>query len=129
MTQLLIFPDVEALAVQALNADFVTRMPGVKWSTKVPNPRPDKFGRLMRSGGPRETLITENASLIVEGWAAQEADAIAILNLARAILFEQDGTLFGVTETGGPTNLPDPTTSQVRYTALLGVRVRGTVTA
>lgn len=126
---LVVFPDVEALVVTALNAAFATRMSGVRWSTKVPNPRPDEFGRVLRTGGPAETLVTENAQITLEGWALTEARASAILNLGRAIAFEFNGTLFGVTEIGGPINLPDPDSSQYRYTATLGVRARGTVTA
>jgi hypothetical protein len=126
---LLIMPDVEKLVVEALNAEFGTRKPAVKWSTKVPNPRPAAFGRVLRTGGPMETLVSENAQITLEGWAGTEAVALDILNLARAIAFDFDGTLFGVTEIGGPANLPDPTTSQCRYTATLGVRARGTVTA
>lgn len=124
-----IFPDVEDLTRLALNAAFATRMPGVLWHTKVPGTRPAEFGRVMRTGGPAETLVTENAQITLEGWAGTEARALEILNLARGIVFEFDGQLFGVTEFGGPVNLPDPSSSQCRYTATLGVRARGTVTA
>jgi hypothetical protein len=126
---LILFSDVEAAVRAELNSEFATRMPDVRWGTKIPNPRPAAFGRLLRLGGPKETLISEMAHISLEGWAYDEVDAIAILNLGRAVLNAQDGTLFGVTEISGPNNLPDPTTSQVRYTQLFGVRMRGAVTA
>lgn len=129
MEQLAILPDVEALAVAVLNAEFQTRMPGVKWGTKVPTQRPVKFGRVMLSGGAEETMVTDQVQIIVEGWANLETDAFAITSLARSILCAVEGTLFGGFGIALPANLPDPTTSQTRYTALVGVRVRGTITA
>jgi hypothetical protein len=122
--ELVIFPDVESLAIQAIMADG--RRGTTKWATQVPNPRPDEFGRLMRFGGPRETIVSEHAQLILEGWAQTETRALAILNFGRAILASQDGPLFGYSELSGPSNLPDPTTDQIRYTCNVSVRVRGT---
>lgn len=129
MGALIVFPDVEGLLVAALNAAFADRMPDVRWGTKVPATRPDRFGRVMRVGGPRESLISENATVVLEGWAKRESDAVAILNLGRAVVFGLDGQLFGASEPGGPANLPDPTTDQIRYTSTLAVRARATVTA
>lgn len=128
--ELVLFGDVESAVVKALNAEFATRMPGVKWSTRKPSTVPAAgFGRVLRTGGPRESLVSENASITLEGWHPDETTALGILNLGRAILNAQDGPLFGVTEYGGPINLPEPGTSQVRFTAMFGVRARGTVTA
>lgn len=133
MVQLVVSPDVEALAVMALNAEFDTRMPGVRWGTKVPNPRPALFGRVMLSGGTGETMISDQVQLILEGWAddgpTAEKDAGDIVRLGIAVIRSLDGILFGGFTIGAPSNLPDPTTSQTRYTALVGVRVRGTVLA
>lgn len=122
--------DVEQLVIDALDADFATTYAdhenGIPPAgTKTPNPRPTWFVRVMRSGGPRETLISENAWVILEAWAGTEQDAIDLLNRARAVLAAQDGPLFGYGESGGPTNLPDPRTDQIRYTALVTVRARG----
>jgi len=127
MDQLLGFPDIEALVVQLYNTELTAREPGVQASTRVPDPRPAEFIRVIRFGGPRESLISENAQIIVEAWATTEARAAALLNLARAILNAQDGQLFGCTEISGPNNLPDPTTSEVRYTQNFGIRSRAIV--
>lgn len=129
----LIMPaDVEQLAIDVLTAQFDAHFggsPKVPVGTRVPNPRPARFLRLNRSGGPRETLISEQAWLILEGWGSDEVEALEVLNFARAVLAAQDGTLFGYGESGGPTNLPDPRTDQIRYTALVTVRARGTALA
>lgn len=127
--ELIVFADVEGLVIQILNDALATPFPEVKASTKVPTSRPDEFIRVSRAGGPKETLISENATIIVEAWAQTETRAIAILNYARAVLNAQDDVIFGVTEISGLNNLPDPTTSQTRYTQTFGVRSRGAVTA
>lgn len=129
MSELIIFPDVEQLCIDALDAGFEALGDPARWSTSVPDPRPAEFGRILRTGGPQETLISENATIVVEGWAATESRALAIANFGRAVLLAQDGTLFGATVPGGLGNLPDPTTSQIRYTLTMGVRVRGSVHA
>lgn len=125
--ELVVFQDVEALAIQAINSD--SRRGSTKWSTQVPNPRPNEFGRLMRFGGAQSTMVAENAELILEGWAQTETRALQIVNFGRAILATQDGALFGFQEISGPNNLPDPTTSQIRYTCNVSIRARGTVVA
>lgn len=126
---LILMPDVEALTVTALNQGFATRMPGVTWATKIPNPKPEKFGRIILAGGVEETIVTDQANLLVEGWAEKEADAVAICALARSILLSLDGELFGGLTVALPANLPDPTTSHTRYTCTVGIRVRATITA
>lgn len=124
---LILFPDIEALVIAVVNADFATSFTGVTASTK--NQGADEYLKVTRTGGPRETLISERAQLLLEAYSPSEVRAIAILGRARALLFAQAGTIFGVNEISGPANLPDPLTSQIRYTQLLGVRTRGTVSA
>ena len=127
MGQLVVMPDVESLAVDALNTGFAAVMPGVSWGTRIPNPRPERFGRVILSGGSQETIISDQARLLIEGWSENEADAQRICALGRAILLAQDSHLFGGTTIATPSNLPDPRTSHTRYTAMIGVRVRATI--
>lgn len=122
VADLIVFPDVEDLAISVLNTDGRS---GVSWYGRVPAARPDEFGRVLRVGGVRETLISDAAELVLEAWAQTDARAVEILNLGRAILAAQDAVLFGCREISGPANLPDPTTDQVRYTLTIQIRVRG----
>jgi hypothetical protein len=121
-----VLPDVELLVCTALT----TALPLVGFGpihvgTQIPNPRPDSFVRVIRAGGTKESLVSEQAWVIVEAYAPMERDASYLLSICRAILHAQDGPLFGAFEVSGPVNLPDPTTSQVRYTQTLGIRARG----
>lgn len=126
MADLIIFPDVEAATVGELSAALTIRLPGVGIGTRL---QPGDFIRVTRTGGPKETLISEQAIVLLESYSEDETRAERNLAVARAVLNSQDGLIFGVEEFSGPANLPDPTTSQTRYTQTFGVRVRGSVTA
>lgn len=128
MADLIIFPDVEAATVGELSAALTGRLPGVGIGTRL-QPGDGDFIRVTRTGGPKETLISEQAIVLLESYSEDETRAERNLAVARAVLNSQDGLIFGVEEFSGPANLPDPTTSQTRYTQTFGVRVRGSVTA
>lgn len=123
--------DVEAVlprdAEQAVRDYLLPYLGGVPVSSRVPNPRPSTWLRIVRTGGVMETLVSDRAQIAVEAWADNEDDAIDLLNLARAWLLRADGRVFGAVEASGPGNLPDPTTAQIRYTMSIWVRIRGTV--
>lgn len=120
-------PDVEALVIDALAENLPLVGISVPVGTRVPNPRPPTFVRVLRAGGTKETLVSEQAWVIVEAYAVLERDASDLLSYCRGILHAQDGgPLFGTFEVSGPVNLPDPTTSLVRYTQTVGIRARGT---
>jgi hypothetical protein len=117
-----LFPDIESLVCGHLRARLASPPPiGVR----VPQTRPPEFIRVLRTGGVKETLISEAAQITVEAWAQTEQRASLLLSTCRAILNAADDTLFGVREFSGPANLPDPTTAQIRYTMSFQVRARG----
>jgi hypothetical protein len=129
VAEIITFPDVETLVVSVLNTTFPTRgETSLKASTRVPNPRPAEFVKVLGGGGLDETKVSEAALITIEGWAATEARAFEICELARAILRSQDGDIRGVRGFSYPQNLPDPATKQVRYTSTGDVRVWGTTT-
>jgi len=115
------FPDVELAVCEALRVPLV----GVPVVADVPAARPAEFIRVLRTGGPRETLRTEAAQITVEGWAGSKQRAKFLLNRCRAILNRSEGALFGVIELSGPADLPDPTTAQIRYTMSFQIRAHG----
>jgi hypothetical protein len=120
-----VFQDTEVLVVDALTTGLAQVNMSVPVGTRVPNPRPDSFVRVVRAGGTRETIVSEQAWIIMEAYAVQETDASYLLSVCRAILHAQEEPIFGTFEVSGPVNLPDPTTSQVRYTQTFGIRARG----
>lgn len=117
------FPDAEKVVRQYL---LPLMAPGTKIASRVPNPRPPVWLRVMRTGGARESRFVDRPQITLEGWGPDEDTASKMLEDARTFLNAAGGQIFGVEEVGGPANLPDPTTAQIRYTMTLWVRIRGT---
>lgn len=131
MAEVILFPDVEGLLADYLRAELGSR-PGytdMSVSTKIPNPRPERFVRVMRTGGSTPSLVVDDATILVEAWANKESDAVALAQLCRGLMRVLDvvsGVQFYRVDTfSAPANLPDPNSGQVRYTATYAVRVRG----
>ena len=128
MGEVIVFPDAEQLVAGYLSSQLDGRPVG----TRVPNPRPDRFHVVKRTGGPRATLVTDAAQLTVESWSIVESQAATDAQMARALILALPGeTLDGqqviaVTEFSGPANLPDPASGQPRYSQTLAVHLRGT---
>jgi hypothetical protein len=133
MSEVIVFPDVEAIVISYLNAEFAARSETARASTKVPKSRPTKFVRVLRTGGPSE-FIMDRAQLTLEAWANKATDAIALMQLTRGLMnrinqVTYNGTtyqFYAPQEFSGPANLPDPDSSQERYTETFSVGVRGT---
>lgn len=121
-----VFPDGEQLVI-----DWLRDRLDVPVEPKVPNPRPASWVKVTRVGGPRRDLVTDHPMLVVEAWDDDDADARDLLQLARAHVDAMRGqviddvTVYGITEVGGPANLPDPTSDQPRWTFTVQVAIRG----
>lgn len=124
MAEAVLFRDVEALVCTFLRKPLLGT---IQIGIRAPNPRPAEFIRILRTGGPKETLVSEAAQITVEAWAQTEARASLLLSQCRALLNAADETIYGVREFSGPANLPDPLSGQIRYTQSFQVRARGTV--
>lgn len=122
-----LFPDTVGAAAAYLN-DIM----GPPVVTHVPNPRPDSFITLRRTGGPRETLVSDGAQITVESWGPDDETAHDNAQTARAYLHAVAGTVvedvqfYRVDELAGPVNLPDPESAQSRFTFTVVVGARGT---
>lgn len=120
-------PDAVALFCSALNAVITEPVVG----ETVPDDRPAAFVLIRRVGGPRASIVSDRPQLVVEAWAGSPGDAhdlcqqarTELHNLARTVV---DGVqVYGIDEVGGPAFLPDPTSSQDRYTFSAVAHVRG----
>lgn len=121
-----LFPDTAAAA-----AAYLDSVLSVAVVTHVPNPRPDEFVTLRRTGGPRETLVSDGAQITVESWGPDDETAHDNAQTARAYLHAAAGTViegvqfYRVDELAGPVNLPDPESAQSRFTFTVIVGARG----
>jgi len=125
---MVLFPDIEELLCTWLR----TELGDIPVGNKMPNPRPDPFVLIQRHGGVRQTVVTDAAQVGLECWAGRDYEAHDLLQRCRALLLYRlpgqilDGhTVYRVDEMGGPSNLPDPTSSMPRWVMELQVHVRG----
>jgi metal-dependent amidase/aminoacylase/carboxypeptidase family protein len=124
----IVFPD--AVAVCCTYLDGVLLEPV---RSKVPNPRPDAFYTVTRTGGPKRNLVTDEAQITVEAWGPDDETAHDMAQAARAYLNAMVGQtvngapVYRVDELAGPANIPDPLSEQPRYSQSFAVAIRGEV--
>lgn len=132
VSELIRFPDVEAVMIAFLNDRLTADGDTARARGKVPNPRPARFVRVMRTGGPAESFWADRPQVTVEAWDNDESAAETLANTCRS--YVQSAYLAGdmrgipvydLAEFGGPQRLPDPTTGQVRYTFTFSIVLRG----
>jgi hypothetical protein len=118
------FPDIEDLLTEYLGAALGVPA-GTRSSTEA------KYLRILRTGGPAPTRVTDSPQVTVEAYDTFESGALRLLGWARRALADLPGTelagwsVKSVTEMGGPANLPDPNSTSKRYTMTAVVQIRG----
>ncbi len=96
----------------------------------VPSARPARFVTVQRTGGPRETMVTEAAQLTVDAWGSSQADAHDLSQQARRAIHGLPGVTVGgvgfyaVAELGGPQFVPDPDSEQARFRFTVSIHCR-----
>lgn len=124
MAQTLHFPDIEEL----LSAHLGTVL-GVPAGTRSSSAA--RYVRILRTGGPAPTRVTDSPQVTVEAYDTRESSALALLGEARRALADLPGTelsgwaVKSFTEFGGPANLPDPNSTSHRYTLTAVIQIRG----
>lgn len=89
---------------------------GVNVSTRVPNPRPNRFVRVTRAGGRRDYGI-DHMLLIVECWSKNEGqaeqDAIRVDDILRSA--HEESNIIASWSGGTIACFPDPDVPDHRY--------------
>jgi len=122
--QTLEFPDIEDLLSTYLG-DALAVPVGTQAAAGT------KFVRVLRTGGPAPTRVTDSPQVTVEAYHSLESGAVTLLGRARRALADLPGTeldgwaVKSVVELGGPANLPDPNSQLHRYTYSAVVQIRG----
>jgi hypothetical protein len=127
MSEVITFPDTASLVITHLNANLTPSVHG-----RIPNPRPATFVTVIRTGGPKRNIVTDQAQITVESWAASDVAAMALAQQARGLLNALSGQsisgvpVYRVDELSGPADLPDPLSDQSRCSQSFTVALRGT---
>lgn len=139
--EVIVFPDATLLFADYLRDELADRgYTGLHVGTRIPNPRPAQFVRVLRTGGTQRNVIVDETQLTVECWASSEKAAQDMAQLARALIVAArgqvlDGTpvyrVVDITGPGslpsGPVHTPDPLSGQERYSFSMLVACRGAV--
>lgn len=123
-----VFGDATAAVVGLL----ATALSPTQVHSRVPATRPDEFVTALRVGGARRNVVVDDATVLVEAWAAGVDRAHDLAQLARAAVHAAHGDRVGpqsllvcdTAEFAGPAMQPDPLTSQARYTLTVQVSLR-----
>jgi hypothetical protein len=140
-TEVIVFPDATELFADHLRVELDERgYTDLHVGTRIPNPRPDRFVRVLRTGGTRRNLVVDESQLTIEAWAESEQVAQDMAQLARAIVGAARGDVLDgvpiyrvddVTGPGalpsGPVYTPDPISQQPRFSFSMLVACRGAV--
>lgn len=121
MTEVIVFPDAEAVLVAALKPVL-----GVPVVTRVPVTRPPSFVRLVRVGGSEPNLITDRATVVFECWAENAPDASDLASLTRGhvkALVPDSFRRYRLI--AGPQSFPDPASETPRYQFTVQLDQRG----
>lgn len=124
----ILFSDIEAALVGWLR-DILDLPHSVHG--RVPNPRPERFITVQRTGGPRLNLVTDAPLVTFETWDVDTDDAAAAAAVVRAHVLAArnvrtpNGTLIHrVEELSGPFLLPD-VSREARYAWNVRIGTRG----
>ncbi|MFD0078233.1 hypothetical protein ACFVIY_38030 [Streptomyces sp. NPDC127166] len=125
----MLMPDAVAVTAGYLRVALAARGVTVPVGSRVPSPRPPRFVRIERIGGPANTIVTDRPRLDVHCWGSSEEDAHDLMQLCRALLGaargSYGGTVLARPVTGGPQFLPDAETGAARYAFTLDITMRG----
>lgn len=131
MTQAIVFPPAVATTLDYLRAQLAgTGDSTTRAVHEIPDPRPDQFVRVLRTGGARHTIVSDAAQLTIECWAQRPDLAEALAQKIRALVNAMPTRstwvpVYLVEEASGPAELPDPISNQARYTWTVLVHFRG----
>lgn len=122
------FPNPRSLIVGYLNS--LEDVLGAATSTRVPNPRPSSFVRVLHAGGEGQlNPAFEGVSLTVESWDDDEVAAETRAQLIRSKLSRATGwnghMFYRYREAGPPVDLADES-GQYRFTFTFSLRLRTT---
>ena len=113
MTTPVLFADVEAWAISYIEPLIAGRdeayTEGVTVSNEVPRPREGRWIAVNCDGGPRLDVARQRVALRVRVGAAtpEEATDLGLLVAALLCAAAGDGPVRKVTQTGGPSRIPD----------------------
>lgn len=114
---------------------YVEDATGILCMTQVPDPRPVRFIRTLRTGGFRRDRITDVARITFECWNDKSTSAERDVQTVRDLFSRSRGDylvtagtrykIHDVEEVAGPADYSDIASGSARYTITLEIHLRG----
>lgn len=132
MTELLVFPDAEAVVVGWLRPELGKNGIVIPVATKMPNPRPPRIVRIVRAGGVQRDIVTDRATMVFECWDSSAPAAANLAAVVRALLCAAAPGWLGTAWSDRIVDLgmvpsPDPDSGSPRYLVTAELHLRGSV--
>lgn len=133
MVEYLVTADTEPAVVAEIEARWAALdATPVPMGTRIPTPRPAEFGRVLATGGGERDMVTDEATVVLEGWATSETRAqricafmVAAVQAAGRAGKIGDVPCYRVRVASLPANLPMPSIAdRFRFTATVSVDLR-----
>jgi hypothetical protein len=121
MTERLVPPDIATAARAYLTTAYTAASETATVYEELPDVKPKRFTVLKRQGGSKRGRTHDTAILEVGCYAATPADALALANLTRSLLWQLAGQVASgvaftdVVEVAGPALMPHPASASPRY--------------
>ena len=119
VAEVVTFPDVQALVVAFLKAQFAAVGESARAASKVPSPIPARFVRVDVGSANERNRIVAEPLLILQAYAKSEPEAYALCERARALVRvmheHDDDRVAGCVSSSLPVPFPDPDSSMARY--------------
>lgn len=125
------FPDITVTLADHLADALAARGVTVPVVAEVPDPRPDRFVRVVRIGGARANLITDTPRVVAECWDLSGSGAAEMAAITRAVIGAVAPGYLGTAWIGrvidrGLAYSPDPDTGIPRYLITVEFVMNGT---
>lgn len=120
MAEVVTFPDVQALVVGFLKAQFAALGESAKVAGRVPSPAvPARFVRVDVGSANERNRVVAEPLLILQAYAKSEPEAYALCERARALVRSMpehdDDRVAGCGGSSLPVPFPNPDSSMARY--------------
>lgn len=120
VAEVVTFPDVQALVVAFLKAQFAALGESAKVAGRVPSPAvPARFVRVDVGSANERNRVVAEPLLILQAYAKSEPEAYALCESARALVRvmheHDDDRVAGCVASSLPVPFPDPDSSMSRY--------------
>jgi hypothetical protein len=131
MGEVIVQRDAVKAAIGMLKTELTDRGWTVTVASKIPSTRPQYMVKVTRTGGTRANAVTDRTQLTVQCWAPDDVKAFNLAALCHALLLSREQEDVGgvwvrkVEDVSGPTDFPDPDTSNPRVQLTVRWHTRG----